>query len=830
MTARFAFLVGILLPLASVCRAELAVMGRVVDENNAAVAGARIVFRPASPISGNPEYEAQADPTGVFSVTVPGRGDYLASADHEGYFQLKDLPVQIADPPLEIHLVLNHVREFFQAVSVTASPSPIDVEQTASERRLTGLQILNVPYPSTRSLRNAMRLMPGVIQDSTGELHFNGSAENQVLYTLNDFNISDPLTGRFDTRLSVDAVRSLRYSTGRFSPEFGKGSAGALAIQTEAGDDQLRYSGTNFIPGVDTKKGLHLGTWSPRLGLSGPIVKGRAWFSDHLEGEYSQLVVQDLPKGEDRNSSTHAGNLLHAQVNLTPANILYTDFLVNYGAAGSSGLGALDPPSTTTDRRSRTWFFSFKDQIYIARGTLLELGYGENRTFARMIPKGHDLYLLTPNGRRGNFFVDSTQTSRRDQFLANLFLPSFQFRGNHQLKTGIDLDRLNYWQNIRRTGYEQYGLSGNLLRRTNFSGNGRASRPSAEFSSYVLDAWSVKANLLVEIGVRQDWDELVRRVAFSPRASFSYAPLGSKNTKIAGGYAIIYEASNLELFARPRDQYSLTTTFGPDGTVWRGPAVTIFTICGSRLKAPRSQNWSLGVSRRLPRSIDLSFNVLRRRGENGFTYQNILGTHYSPSEEVKRLYRTSLFDGVYNLTNFRRDVYDSAELTLHQPLREEYEWMASYTRSRALSNAVLNLSVDEVLRVGSNVGRLGWDSPNRFLSWGYLPSPWKDWAWAYLLELRNGFPFSVQRENGELVGGVNPRRFPANLALNLHLERRMHLWGYRFALRGGFNNITNHKNPTVVNNILGSPRFLTYYGSEGRHFVFRLRWLGRSGV
>jgi hypothetical protein len=48
------------------------------------------------------------------------------------------------------------------------------------------------------------------------------------------------------------------------------------------------------------------------------------------------------------------------------------------------------------------------------------------------------------------------------------------------------------------------------------------------------------------------------------------------------------------------------------------------------------------------------------------------------------------------------------------------------------------------------------------------------------------------------------------------------------ALRGGFNNITNHKNYTIVNNILGGPGFLTYYGSDGRHFVVRIRWLGKE--
>jgi hypothetical protein len=105
-----------------------------------------------------------------------------------------------------------------------------------------------------------------------------------------------------------------------------------------------------------------------------------------------------------------------------------------------------------------------------------------------------------------------------------------------------------------------------------------------------------------------------------------------------------------------------------------------------------------------------------------------------------------------------------------------------------------------------------------------LPTPFQNWAIAYLFEARSGFPFSEVDQIGSVVGPLNSHRFPSYRTLNLHVEWTTHLFGYRFALRGGFNNITNHKNFTVVNDILGATNF---YGSDGRHFVLRLRWLGR---
>ena len=151
--------------------------------------------------------------------------------------------------------------------------------------------------------------------------------------------------------------------------------------------------------------------------------------------------------------------------------------------------------------------------------------------------------------------------------------------------------------------------------------------------------------------------------------------------------------------------------------------------------------------------------------------------------------------------------------------------MLNYTRSRALSNAVIDISVDQPLQVIDNLGRQSWDAPHRLLSWGYLPAWSPSWAIAYLLDVRTGFPFSVVRDTGEVVGGVNSRRFPMNVALNVHLERKLRLGRYRFAIRAGLNNVTNSTNPTGVNNVIDSPDFLHYYGREGRHAVFRLRWL-----
>jgi hypothetical protein len=97
-----------------------------------------------------------------------------------------------------------------------------------------------------------------------------------------------------------------------------------------------------------------------------------------------------------------------------------------------------------------------------------------------------------------------------------------------------------------------------------------------------------------------------------------------------------------------------------------------------------------------------------------------------------------------------------------------------------------------------------------------------------MVECRDGFPFSIRNAQGWQVGTVNGFRYPEFVELNLGLERRFLFRGSRWAGRFGSSNITDHKNPNVVNNNIGSAHFLQFYGGQSRTFEFRLRWLGKA--
>jgi hypothetical protein len=800
---------------------EVTLQGRVVDENAAPVPAARVNARPAA--SGK-SWEVQTDPTGAFTLTLPEPGDYLVSVTREGYYALKEHEVRI-ETSQELTLAITTVREVFQSENVNAETSPVDVGQSQNQEHLSGTEVNDMPFANSHSLRNSLPLMPGVIMDAAGALHVNGSSENQVNFLLDGFNITNPISGQFQTLLAVEGIRSIDLSSGRYSPEFGKGSAGVLAVNTEIGTDAFHYTATDFIPGVNVQQGLRLGSWYPRFGISGPIVDGRAWFSDTFQSQYSESLVTGLPSGQNTRSGWAGSNLVHAQVNLTPSNILFADFLVNLDNEGRVGLAPLNPVSTTSSVRTREYFASVKEQKYFGRGMLVEFGYAHNDFSAVQSPQGDNLYIISPDGNGGNYFLNSTQAAARDQGLIQAYLPKFRFLGSHQLQLGTDADWLHYHADFNRTGYQVLGLDGQLISETLYPTPARFHVGDTEASGFLLDTWRVSKRLQFNLGIRQDWDRKIDALAWSPRAAFSWSPLASGRTRISGGYSITHDAVTMQMLGLPLDQTAYTTLYNSNGTPAGPPAPTTFTIGNTGLSLPRAANWTLDADHQLFTHVYLTAKYLRRRGTDGFAFVNTLAPDAPPS-----LLPLPSADsaGVYQLANLRRDNYDSIRVSVRQTFSGQYEWMASYTHSRALSNAVLDPNTAEPLQVLPNFVPMPWDAPNRVLAWAYLPLPWKNWAISGLTDMRTGFPFSVRDETGLIVGTVDSYRYPLNFDLNLAIERMVTLRGYRFALRGGMDNITNQANPTAVNNVTGAPQFLQFLGNEGRHFVVRIRFFGSA--
>ncbi|HST79856.1 MAG TPA: carboxypeptidase regulatory-like domain-containing protein, partial [Verrucomicrobiae bacterium] len=472
-------------------------------------------------------------PTGHIVLDRLPAGTYKLSVQRDGFYTASVNNVEIpAGGTMPVEVRLEPVREYREEVEVTAQSSPIDPEQVSSAQSLTVEDIATIPYPTTRDYRNVLPFIPGVVADTGGQIHVAGSSTQQVQDYLDGFEVSQPASGALGVRMNPDALRKIDVLSSRFSAQFGKGSGGLTDLELQDGDNKFRFNATDFIPTFQNVKGFHLNNWTPRAYFSGPLVKDKLWFDVSHEGENDLGIVKELPDGADSTYTWRTADLARLRLNLTPGNIVTASALVNLFDADDSGLTPFDPVSVSTDQYSRLDLFTLKDQITIARNTLLEFGVAQHDTKSLLTPQGFQNYLLTPTGREGNYYLHSDTGSSRSQAFTNLYLRPLSFLGKHQFTVGGRVDRVLYNGQATRNQILFEDINGATLRTITFSNVPHFSLSTMESSAFVQDRWTGFDRLTIESGARWDHDSFLDRDVFSPRIAGSAMLAPASETKL----------------------------------------------------------------------------------------------------------------------------------------------------------------------------------------------------------------------------------------------------------------------------------------------------------
>jgi hypothetical protein len=794
---------ALLSPIALLAQNTTAINVIVSDENGVAI--------PAARVSGNAagvSRSCETDHVGRCTLRLPSATEVVISAQKEGFYRVKPTRFPAGTPTFEI--TLTHEQEIKETVDVVESPPAIDRESTSHTETLSQREIVNVPYPTSREIRNALPLLPQVVRDAAGNIHIGGASVTQTLNLIDGFNVTDPSGGAAFIHINADAVRNVDAVTGRYSVQYGQGNA-ILGYSTPMGDDRFRFTATNFVPSVQMKKGLNFDKWVPRFTISGPIKRGRAWFYLAPDAEYDQVIVKELPAGADRATLWRVSNLAKAQVNLTSSNILTGEFLIDDTHNRHAGLSRFTPLETTTNFTGRNYFGSIRDQHYFSSGLLLEVGFAAIRYNADSLPLGTSSFGVTPEGGAGSFFESQRSRRRRNEAIANVFLPAMKWHGRHDMKFGGTLDFLALDRSLVRRPVLIAGENGTLLRRVDFTPNVEGVGHNRESGAYLQDRWSYSDRLLIEPGLRFDEDTLLHNVTTSPRLAATY--LLTQDTKFVAGVGLYHSNTNLELATRDLTGERIDTIFAPDGVTPIGPPiVSRFVVPRSGLLTPRFFNWSFGVEQKMPFQVYLTANYQEKHGKHVLAFEQ-----QDPTRSL----------GTFVLGNHRSDRYRALEVTMKRTFKNVYPVFVSYTRSSARTTALLDYTSDSISLGQQFPGPLPWDVPNRFVGWGWIPF-FKKFTLGYSMEISDGLPILLVNQQQQVLQVPSSVRFPRFFNATLAAERRFHVFGVFIALRGTVDNVTNQRNPIVVNNNVDSPSFLTFGSLDHRTFNMRIRFLGRS--
>jgi len=803
--------------------AELAnFTGLVLDENGVPVAAAQIKLEDAAAHF----YRTASDGAGRFTLRDVPPGDYKLEVRKEGFFVISGRALTLQPGPNELTLTINHAEEVHERVQVTARANQIDPQDTAQRDTLTTRDIRDIPVPSPHVLAESLVALPEITQDNQGNLHIAGARSGETQYLLDGFEIGDPVNGQLTSRFNVDATRTAEVQSSGFGAGYAHAGANILSLDTPDGDDRWRFGTTNPAPGINIQEGVHLGNWYPRFNFSGPIKRGRFWFSNSISIQHTFAVVKGQPSGANTWEEWAGDNLLRLQYNITPKHILHAGFLYNIARGTNLGLDALDPVSTTVTGDGRRYFASLKDQVWLA-DTLFDFGVAADESILDYIPQGAQTYVILVNGSSGNYFQRLNQRGRRLQAVAGMPAATRHWHGTHQLATGVNAASLNYLLSADRGEIQALNAfaidettcssalqPGCLVRQTTFSGPATPYVSNTQLGAYVQDTWSISKYFVLQAGLRTDWDRFTQSAMAEPRLHANILPFGDDTSKVSLGWGIYNVPLNLSQIAQAFDQQQLDTFYNSAGTVVSpGTVVSQFVVPTAGLQQPRFTMYSAALQQKLFHNTLFGLQLLARNGSHGFAYVD-----QQPTQP----------GGIFLLEDTRKDRYRSATISARHVFSEDMEVYGAYTRSVAHSNEVLNPALGSIFYVAQQPGPVLWDAPNRLVSWGWAPTHIWGIQLSYFFEYRTGYPFSVVNLEQQLVGPPNSSRFPAYASLNIGLEKKFAFRGYIWGVRVEAVNILNRQNPdTVVNNI-DAPNFGTFAGGQGLAFTLRVRFIGRK--
>ena len=783
--------------------------GSVVDENSVPVGAAQVKLEN----SVGRVYRTETDGAGRFILQNLPAGDYEVEVRKEGYFLLSGQSFSLHAGRNELTLTLNHVQELHEQVQVTAPSNQIDTQDTSQRSTLSSQNIRDIPVPNSHVLAASLVALPEIVRDSHNNLHIAGARSGDTQYLLDGFEIGDPVNGALTARFNIDATRAAEVQTGRFGAGYAHSGAGILSLETPDGDDRWRFGTTNPAPGINIQEDAHLGNWYPRVTFSGPIERGRFWFSDAISIQHTFDVVKHLPSNASTSEQWAGDNLLRLQYNFSPRHILHASFLYNRAYATNLGLDALDPQSTTVTAEQRRAFVSLKDQLWL-HDTLFELGVAADSGVLDYTPQGAQPYVLLINGTTGNYFQRLHQRGRHLQAAGSVTAASRHWHGTHQLAAGANFAGILYSQSAQRTEIQALRADGILVRQSTFSGLANPRLSNTQAGAYAQDTWAISKRFVFQAGLRTDWDRFTQSAMAEPRASANYLPFADDRAKLSLGWGIHNAPLNLSVIGQAFDQQQLDSFYDPTGTiVVLGPVASQFVLPAGGLRQPRFTISSAGWQQKLARNTLVALELLTRNGYHGFAFVD-----QQPTQP----------GGIFLLQDHRKDRYRAVTISARHVFSESTELFAAYTRSRARSNGVLNPALGSIFYAPQQSGPVAWDTPNRLLAWGWTPTHIWGIQLSYLFEYRTGYPFSAVNLQQQLVGPPNGLRFPTYAILNLGLEKKFAFRGYLWAARIEAVNIFDRLNPdTVVNNV-DAPNFGSFAGGQGHAFTLRVRFAGRK--
>ncbi len=781
--------------------------GLAVDSTGLALPGVTVTLTTNDPARNEPLVQF-TDASGTFTFDQLESGSYTLAFSLQG-FQDRQLDVTVPAPDtLKIVLPLAGFSE-----SVTVKPDSRQMSEPApNTTTLDEKQLAALPLKSER-FEDALPLLPGVVRGPDGLLNMNGARADQSALVVNGVNMSDPVTGDFAMRLPIEAIETITLHSGASVATFGNATGGVTDVVVRAGQDRLAVQVQNVMPRLrfqeDGIRGID--SFTPRVRVSGPIRKGRAWFSDAASYRFVRSRVDELhPLAESEQVVESFDALSQTDVAIGAGHHLAATLVWFPGDIDNAAIDTLHPFDATPDIEQRGWGGDVSVRSMLSDRTTLSTSLASREYDVDVAPKHRSGSQVTVSGVRSNYFNRFDRSSRRDDLKSTIAHYVPHRAGSHLMKAGGQLAHTTYDGIDASLPVTILRADGAAIQRIDFIGDPGVGAENWEVAAFVDDEWDASERVTLRAGGRYSHEGIAGEHTLASRLDATVRPFADGRTVIRAGAGRLYDKLPLSADDFERRQSRRISDLDGLGAV-AGTVTLDARVSPAGLRTPGATAFNAEVDHRMTPRLTGRISYRHVRGFNQLVVD--------PREDL----------GMLQLSNRGRTRVHEFEATVRRQFREASFVNVSYVYASTKGNLNDFVSLfgnlrDPILHP-DEFARQAFDVPNRFLVWGVLNFP-HDVVVSPTVEYRTGFPYSVVNQHQLVVGSRNGGgRFPDLFTFDLGVTKDVVVAGQQLRVGVQFFNLTDHFNPRDVQNNTGSPLFGTFANSADRQVRAKLVFL-----
>jgi hypothetical protein len=876
-------------------------MGTVSDNQKQPLPGVTVTIKSPSIIL--PQMDTLSSTQGQYRFVALPPGIYEITFTLSGFNTLVRQEIRVGlGQTTTIDAVLEQ-KSLTESVTVIGKSPTIDIQSTAKSTNLDRQFLTSVP--AARNLDAFFNMAPGVTAEqnnSNGLMSSaNGSGVRDNAFNLDGVNITDPGVGTQQYQFGIDIIEEISVLSGGMPAEFGDAMGAAVNVVTRSGgnklsgslslyynDKALESSNTAGTPLAGAQSGYQY-IIEPGITLGGPVIKDRLWFFTNLSMNKRSRNIAGFPY--DQTTQVPAKETryfpyfkLTFQPSQTDRFILsynYSDYQQdNAGASITTNADTTVKWTAPTHILNAQWMKTFSSSFFAD----FKVGY---------IYSGQNLYNKTgkpavidmlTNQVTGGYGINDIYVTTRFQTNANGTYFVDDFAGSHEFKAGAELQLLGTSRDFTptpdpRNGMAQiFTLFGSPLYGLNAAA-WNSKETGTSLHGYLQDSWKPTKRLTLNLGLRLTYQDgsipvqnetegpqsllgisynrsvtsafkAFSRTALAPRLGLIYDLTGDSKTLLKASYSRYIQSNLLQYFtaANPNGILYTVQLLFPDWTPIPGayiaaqiPSAAKVGWNGSGLKAPYTDEFSIGIERELFANWSISARYIHKADRNLvedvdanqldmnalMNDGRLVWTNWTPISftdpydgKTKTIYSQNAIVArdiyLVNPPGAKRD-YDGAELTLTKHYSQGWSLMASYVwqDSKGLigsdwfaSWGGSTLYNDPNSHVNA-IGQMALARRHQFKLEGMVSLPWSI-NFSGFFRYFSGQHYSRQIYNTDLGIPVSQGQaiifgdtmgsyeLPAQYILDLRLEKAFRLGGTTMAVfADGFNMFNGNAATTV---------------------------------